>query len=125
MVASWRMVRAQGLRIMTSGYKTGYKFNGLIATASQKTADFKGKCDVLKFKVNDLANRWFQPLTHVSEAAIPRVTGFSCQRRKRETRGEQRYGWLQRWLQFVCRLFAAPSGAERRAILPQWIHERF
>ena len=34
----------------------------------------------------DLANRWFQPLTHVSSGSFPRVSATLRQRGKRGTR---------------------------------------
>lgn len=39
----------------------------------------------------ELANRWFQPLTHVSEAAFPRDCAGQRQQAKREKREEQRF----------------------------------
>lgn len=40
---------------------------------------------------NDLANRWFQPLTHVSSGGFPRYPADFGQRGKRETRNLQRF----------------------------------
>jgi hypothetical protein len=50
---------------------------------------------------NVLANRWFQPLTHVSARGSPRVWPETCQRRKRETRRKYRFVSLHRGLQYV------------------------
>lgn len=53
-----------------------------------------------------LANRWFQPLTHVSEARFPSVTALCCQRGKREKRGGQRFRVAQFGAQSVPGVFA-------------------
>ena len=46
---------------------------------------------VQMYPYDGLANRWFQPLTHVSVAAFPRDRPDSCQRRKREPHCEGRF----------------------------------
>jgi hypothetical protein len=43
----------------------------------------------------DLANRWFQPLTHVSERGFPRVSAACVNRDERETRSSQRFAVAQ------------------------------
>ena len=48
-----------------------------------------------------LANRWFQPLTHVSARGSPRVWPECCQRRIRETRNAHRFVSQHRVLQSV------------------------
>jgi hypothetical protein len=50
---------------------------------------------------NVLANRWFQPLTHVSARGSPRDWPKLCQRQKRETREGHRLASLHRVLQSV------------------------
>lgn len=61
---------------------------------------------------NDLANRWFQPLTHVSAWSLALTKGWllrvatserseTCQRRIRETRMGHRFVSLHRVLQSV------------------------
>lgn len=48
-----------------------------------------------------LANRWFQPLTHVSGGGFPRDTAICCQRGRRGKRGEYRFTVAQRVAQSV------------------------
>jgi len=48
-----------------------------------------------------LANRWFQPLTHVSDGGSPRVSAISCQRGRRGKRGEHRFATAQSVAQSV------------------------
>lgn len=68
---------------------------------------------------NVLANRWFQPLTHVSARALPRDRRDSCQRRKRGTRDEQRFVSLHRVLQSVRPVFPNQIGPKRgRNLIP-------
>ena len=43
-----------------------------------------------------LANRWFQPLTHVSSGGFARVSAIPCQRGMRGKRGEHRFAVAQR-----------------------------
>ena len=57
-------------------------------------------------KANVLANRWFQPLTHVSSGAFPRDAADSCQRSTREKRGRQRLDVAQSTAQSVPQPFA-------------------
>jgi hypothetical protein len=45
--------------------------------------------------LRDLANRWFQPLTHVSDGGFPRVPATYVNRRTRETRNSQRFAVAQ------------------------------
>jgi len=75
---------------------------GLERTGGFETVAF---CEIEPFPRKVLANRWFQPLTHVSARGFPRVAPLSCQRGKRETRGAHRFGWLQGWLQSVSQMF--------------------
>lgn len=68
-------------------------------------ADFCDKSEIMGKAPNVLANRWFQPLTHVSEARTPRDTAFSCQQGKREKRGEHRFRVAQSAAQSVLAAF--------------------
>lgn len=54
---------------------------------------------------NDLANRWFQPLTHVSGRDFPRVSAVCCQRGRRGKRGQQRFAAAQPGAQYGRGLF--------------------
>jgi HNH endonuclease len=63
--------------------------------------------------VNVLANRWFQPLTHVSSGGGPRVCGLSCQRRKRGKRVGQRSAVAHSSAQYVPGVFCKQIGPER------------
>lgn len=62
---------------------------------------------------NVLANRWFQPLTHVSARALPRDRRDSCQRRKRGTREEHRFVSQHRVLQSVHPMFPRNIGPKQ------------
>jgi hypothetical protein len=56
-----------------------------------------------------LANRWFQPLTHVSGGGFARVPAASCQRGSREKRGEHRFAVAQRAAHSVPAAFPLPG----------------
>lgn len=60
--------------------------------------------------ITGLANRWFQPLTHVSAPGFPRDRAISCQRGKRETRGAHRFAVIHEVLQSVSGLFRRLEG---------------
>ncbi len=64
-------------------------------------------------KITGLANRWFQPLTHVSARGLPRDRRDSCQRRKRGTREGQRFVSQHRVLQSVHPMFPRNIGPKR------------
>jgi hypothetical protein len=64
---------------------------------------FVGVTDMIEI---GLANRWFQPLTHVSDGGFPRDCAISCQRSIRGKRGEQRFATAQRVAQSVRGAFA-------------------
>lgn len=53
----------------------------------------------------DLANRWFQPLTHVSSGGFPRKTDRCGQRGKRGSRNSQRFAVSHGAAQSVRRSF--------------------
>jgi len=55
--------------------------------------------------LRDLANRWFQPLTHVSGCGFPRVSATYVNREKRETRKAQRFAVAQATAQYVQEMF--------------------
>lgn len=57
----------------------------------------------------DLANRWFQPLTHVSGGGFPKVSGTSVNRGSRETRQAHRFAVAQSAAHSV-RPSSTPSG---------------
>ena len=67
---------------------------------------------------NVLANRWFQPLTHVSARGLPRDRRDSCQRRKRGTREEHRFVSQHRVLQSVRPMFSTIRAGKRLASPP-------
>jgi hypothetical protein len=52
-----------------------------------------------------LANRWFQPLTHVSSGGFARVSAVSCQRGMRGKREGQRFAVAQSGAQSVLGVF--------------------
>jgi hypothetical protein len=45
--------------------------------------------------LRDLANRWFQPLTHVSDGGFPRVSATYVNRETRDTRCSGRFAVSQ------------------------------
>jgi hypothetical protein len=55
--------------------------------------------------LRDLANRWFQPLTHVSDGGFPRVSEAYVNRGTRETRRAKRFAVAQRVAHSVRELF--------------------
>jgi hypothetical protein len=57
-----------------------------------------------------LANRWFQPLTHVSARSFPRKTAICGQRGKRETRHRGRFAVAQAAAHSVRAPFAQEFG---------------
>jgi len=75
-------------------------------------AEIGHKGGVERGRSRGLANRWFQPLTHVSARSFPRGAGTYGQRRMRETRNSQRFAAAHRAAQFV-RLSIPASGVER------------
>jgi len=88
-----------------------HKTSGSQKWKALKMADFCGKMEYKQFVFSELANRWFQPLTHVSGAGSPRHSSKSCQRCARETRGARRRRWSHEWLQSVRPVFStAPAG---------------
>jgi len=62
--------------------------------------------------MRDLANRWFQPLTHVSGGSFPRVSKPYVNRGTREMRRLQRFAVSQSMAHSV-RLSIPASGVER------------
>jgi hypothetical protein len=56
-----------------------------------------------------LANRWFQPLTHVSDGGFPRVSAVYVKRVGRGKREGQRFGVAQSAAQSVLYLFSPPT----------------
>jgi hypothetical protein len=70
--------------------------------------------------VRGLANRWFQPLTHVSECGRLAVSlgkpNLSVKRQMRETRHSKRFAVAHRTAQYVHSAFAA----DRNQGGPQW-----
>lgn len=74
-------------------------------------ADFCHVLTMSKNGANELANRWFQPLTHVSARGSPRDSAICCQRGTRGKRGQQRFATTQRVAQSVRRAFSA-KGSE-------------
>ena len=71
----------------------------------EKTADFCDKLDVSNGALRDLANRWFQPLTHVSSGGFPRVSSTYVNRGTRETRHSKRFAVAQWVAQSVQGMF--------------------
>jgi hypothetical protein len=69
-------------------------------------ADFCHILTMSKNGANELANRWFQPLTHVSGRPFPRDTATCRQQGKREKREGQRFLVAQSAAQFVPGVFA-------------------
>lgn len=72
-----------------------HKTSGLQTKKLAKMADF---CHIQRMGEKagiGLANRWFQPLTHVSKRGFPRDAAIYCQRDMREKRGEQRFAVAQ------------------------------
>jgi hypothetical protein len=68
----------------------------------------------LSERAGELANRWFQPLTHVSARGFPRDTAICCQRGMRGKRGEHRFAMAQRVAQPVRASFLPlPAGVGR------------
>lgn len=61
-----------------------------------KMADFRVPRALVRSGARDLANRWFQPLTHVSGGGFPRDCAALGQRGKREMREGQRFAAAQR-----------------------------
>jgi len=88
-----------------------HKTNGLTAVEANNMAILLDFAGVTRNLVNDLANRWFQPLTHVSVGGCPRESWIECQREKRETRGTYRLCMSQRVSQSVLGLFTAKQRA--------------
>jgi hypothetical protein len=56
--------------------------------------------------LRDLANRWFQPLTHVSGGGFPRVSKTYVNRGTRETRHSKRFAVAHQVAQSVPALVA-------------------
>ena len=71
-----------------------------------KMADFCHKLTVTKSCARDLANRWFQPLTHVSGGGFPRVSATYVNRGTRDTRRSKRFAAAQRAAHSVRGVFA-------------------
>jgi hypothetical protein len=59
------------------------------------------KSTVRKIGARDLANRWFQPLTHVSAPSFPRDSAAYGQRGKRRKRNSNRFAAAHRAAQSV------------------------
>jgi len=74
-------------------HKAQHRTNGLRRQKVLEMAEICARLAVSGNGANVLANRWFQPLTHVSEARSPRKGwrfGQEAMREKRETSG---YAW--------------------------------
>lgn len=86
-------------------HKARHKTNGLRLVKVLEVAEICAKVGASRFQENVLANRWFQPLTHVSSGGFPRDCELSCQREKREKRVEHRFVVAQSTAQSVQCLF--------------------
>lgn len=84
----------------------GHTTSGLPMKKLEKMAVL---CDVPRVTAENkivLANRWFQPLTHVSAGGFPRYARVSRQCPSREKRGAQRLAVAHRVAQFVYGVFS-------------------
>jgi hypothetical protein len=72
-------------------------------------ADFCDKMGMMRVPAIDLANRWFQPLTHVSGGGFPRDTAICGQGETRETRKAHRFAVAQRAAHSVSGVFRTRS----------------
>ena len=89
-------------------HKLRHETKGSEQWKAAKMTDLYGYSAIVEKPANVLANRWFQPLTHVSERAVPRVSVFSCQRGKREKRDTHRFAVAQSVAQSVRPSFPRP-----------------
>lgn len=74
-------------------HKMQHKTNGLKPSKALEMAVICGKVGDSENGANVLANRWFQPLTHVSEARTPRESAKDRQEGKREKREISGSSW--------------------------------
>jgi hypothetical protein len=68
-------------------HKVRHETSGL----ERKMLEIQETTDIVRV----LANRWFQPLTHVSARGFPRYSADIGQRGKRETRNSHRFAAAQ------------------------------
>ncbi len=87
-------------------HKTRHKTKGLQTVKAPEMTQFRQVSGSIGEAENGLANRWFQPLTHVSGGGSTRDCADYCQRDMREKRGEHRFAVAQRAAQFVLEPFA-------------------
>jgi hypothetical protein len=83
-----------------------HETSGLEAKLLDKMAEICHKPTMAKGWGRDLANRWFQPLTHVSGGGFPRYPAPLGQRGKREKRNSRRFAVAQRVAHSVPAVFA-------------------
>jgi hypothetical protein len=95
-------------------HKMRRRTNGSKVAKVLEMAEFCANLGVTRKAANDLANRWFQPLTHVSVGWTPRVSESCCQRGKRETRDEHRFAVAQAAAQSVLTAFRQSKRAGMR-----------
>lgn len=87
-------------------HRIRHKISGSEMKMLAKSAEICHIPGMGKRGARDLANRWFQPLTHVSGGSFPRFPATLRQRGKRETRREQRFARAQTTAHSVSGAFA-------------------
>jgi hypothetical protein len=76
-------------------------------------AEICHKPEMANGRFRDLANRWFQPLTHVSARSFPRVSATYVNRGTRDTRHSKRFAVAHQVAHSVRRPFRAAVPGKR------------